>query len=186
MTLISLNERTVQGGLVNKRKNPHIWHGSLIAKLKHQNMRKIKIALSLILMTAMVTVASAQKDQFCKVWYNQEKDGKLEVYQVGNTYEAKIVWLKEPNENGKPKVDKNNPDDKLKTRPVIGLVILKGLYKTKDDPNYYDGGKVYDPKNGKTYDCHLTIKGNTAELRGYVLGMSFLGRTSVWTLAEGQ
>jgi uncharacterized protein (DUF2147 family) len=32
----------------------------------------------------------------------------------------------------------------------------------------------------------MTVKGNTIELRGYVLGMSFLGRTSTWTLAEPQ
>jgi uncharacterized protein (DUF2147 family) len=98
-------------------------------------------------MAIITSTASAQKDQFCKIWYNQEKDGKLEVYQVGDKFEAKIVWLKEPNEkDGKPKLDKNNPDDKLKSRPVLGLVILRGLYKTKDNPNYYDGGKVYDPK----------------------------------------
>jgi uncharacterized protein (DUF2147 family) len=149
-------------------------------------MRTIKLALSVLIMTAIVSGTYAQKDPFCKIWYNQEKDGKLEVYQVGNTFEAKIVWLKEPIENGKPKVDKNNPNDKLKSNPVLGLMVLKDLIKSKDEPNYYDKGHVYDPKNGKTYDCHLTLKGNTAELRGYVLGMSFLGRTSVWTLAEGQ
>ncbi len=149
-------------------------------------MRTIRIALTVIVMSFIASAASAQKDQFCKIWYNQEKDGKLEVYQVGNTFEAKIIWLKEPNENGKPKVDKNNPDDKLKSRPVLGMVVLKGLVKSKDDPNYYDHGRVYDPKNGKTYDCHLTFKGTSADLRGYVMGMSFLGRTSTWTLAEGQ
>ncbi len=148
-------------------------------------MRKTKISLTLLLMIAMAASAYAQKDQICKVWYNQEKTSRLEVYQVGNTFEAKIIWLSEPNENGKPKLDKENPDDKLKSRPVLGLVILKDIHKTKD-PNYYDDGHVYDPKNGKTYDCHMTYKGNTIELRGYVLGMSFMGRTSVWTLAEPQ
>ncbi len=149
-------------------------------------MRIIKTTLFLLLLIALAAPVSAQKDQICKVWYNQEKTSRVEVYQKGNRFEAKIIWLSEPNENGKPKLDKENPDDKLKTRPVIGMVFLHDLYKTKDDPNYYDGGKVYDPKNGKTYDCHVTFKGNTMELRGYVLGMSFLGRTSVWTLAEPQ
>src|ERR1700744_1360005 len=126
-------------------------------------MRTITAALSLFLLILLATPASAQKDQVCKVWYNQEKTSRLEVYQKGNTFEAKIIWLKEPDENGKPRVDKENPDDKLKTRPVLGLVILHDIYKTKNDPNYYDGGHVYDPKNGKTYDCHMTYKGNTIE-----------------------
>lgn len=147
-------------------------------------MRSIRLFLAMALFSMISLAAMADKDPFCKVWYNQEKDAKLEVYQVGNTFEAKIIWLKEPNENGKPKVDKNNPDEKLRTRPALGLVILRGLVKSKDEANYYDNGKVYDPKNGKTYDCHLTLKGNTAELRGFVLGMSFLGRTSVWTQAD--
>ncbi len=144
----------------------------------------LKSITTLFLLIFLSTAASAQKDQVCKVWYNQEKTSRLEVYQVGNKFEAKIIWLKEPTENGKPKLDKENPDDKLKSRPVLGLVVLHDIYKTKDDPNYYDGGHIYDPKNGKTYDCHMTYKGNTIELRGYVLGMSFLGRTSTWTLAE--
>jgi uncharacterized protein (DUF2147 family) len=126
-------------------------------------MRTIKIVLSLFLLIALASPLSAQKDQICKVWYNQEKDSRVEVYQKGNRFEARIVWLKEPTENGKPKVDKENPVNKLKTQPVMGMVFLHDLYKTKDDPNYYDGGKVYDPKNGKTYDCHLTYKGNTMD-----------------------
>jgi len=150
-------------------------------------MRTIKFALCLFMLVAISSAVSAQKDQICKVWYNQEKDSRLEIYQNGKTFEARIIWLKEPNEkNGKPKVDKENPDDKLKNRPVLGMVVLKDIYKTAKDPNYYDGGHVYDPKNGKTYDCHMTFTGKTIELRGYVLGMSFLGRTSVWTLAEPQ
>lgn len=147
-------------------------------------MQTIRIVFFALFLSALSLSAYADKDPFCRVWYNQEKDAKLEVYQSGNTFEAKIIWLKEPNENGKPKVDKNNPDEKLRSRPALGMVILRGLVKSKDDPNYYDNGRVYDPKNGKTYDCHLTLKGKTAELRGFVMGMSFLGRTSVWTLAE--
>jgi uncharacterized protein (DUF2147 family) len=149
-------------------------------------MRIIKSALTLLTLIVLSLSASAQKDQVCKIWYNQEKTSRLEVYQTGTTFEAKIIWLSEPNENGKPKLDKENPDDKLKSRPILGLVVLHDIHKTDKDPNYYDGGHIYDPKNGKTYDCHMTFKGNTLELRGYVLGMSFLGRTSVWTLAEPQ
>jgi uncharacterized protein (DUF2147 family) len=41
------------------------------------------------------------------------------------------------------------------------------------------------PKNGKTYDCKITIKDDkNVDLRGYVMGMPFLGRTSNWTLVE--
>jgi hypothetical protein len=41
-------------------------------------------------------------------------------------------------------------------------------------------GKIYDPKNGKTYSCKMTLEGNELKVRGYV-GFSLLGRTTVWT-----
>ena len=113
-------------------------------------MHKIKTILFVFLLSAITAPLSAQKDQVCKIWYNQEKTSRLEVYQTGNTFEAKIIWLSEPTENGKPKLDKENPDDKLKSRPVLDMVVLHKIFKTKDNPNYYDGGKIYDPKNGKT------------------------------------
>lgn len=145
---------------------------------------KAWVVCVVILMSSLHGIA--QKDQLCKIWYNEERDSRVEVFQVGNTFQAKVIWLKEPMENGKPKVDKENPDAKLRNRPVIGLVFLYNLKKSADDPNFYEGGKIYDPKNGKTYDCRMTFKGRQVDLRGYVLGMPFLGRTSVWTLAEGQ
>ena len=83
--------------------------------------------------------------------------------------------------NGKPKVDENNPDEAKRNTPLIGLVLLRGL--EKDGDKEYDGGKIYDPKNGKTYSCKITYKGNTLDLRGFV-GVSLLGRTSTWTIAD--
>jgi uncharacterized protein (DUF2147 family) len=127
--------------------------------------------------------ADAAPDQLCGTWLNQEGDAKLEIYQKGETFEARIVWLKEPEVAGKPKLDKNNPDPSLRERPTMGLVILRGLHKT-EDPNLYKGGRIYDPKNGKTYNCRITRKGDKLALRGFVLGMPFLGRTAVWTKAN--
>ena len=149
-------------------------------------MNLIKTICTLQLLIGITFSVSAQKDLICKIWYNQEKTSKLEVYQTGNNFEAKIIWLNEPLENGKPKMDKENPDEKLRNTPIVNLVIMHNIHKSKDTPNFYDGGKIYDPKNGKTYDCRLTYKGSTIELRGYVLGLPFLGRTSTWWLAEGQ
>jgi len=125
----------------------------------------------------------AADDPICGTWYNQEHDARLEIYRQGDAFEAKIVWLKEPTADGKPKVDKNNPDPALRDRPTLGLVVLHELRKT-DDPNVYEGGRIYDPKNGKTYDCRITFRGDTLALRGFVLGLPFLGRTATWSKAD--
>ncbi len=128
----------------------------------------------------------AQKNQIERVWYNQEKTSKIQVYLAKDgKYYGKIVWLDEPNEkDGKPKVDKENPESSLKEKPLNGLLILKGFSIDANDKNLYTGGTVYDPKNGKTYCGKLTFKGTVLDLRGFICSMSFLGRTSSWTLAE--
>jgi len=127
-------------------------------------------------------ISYAQTDQIEKVWYNQEKTAKIQVYKAkdGNFY-GKMVWLSEPLKNGKPKVDDQNPDETKRNTPLIGLILLKHL--KKDGEKGYNDGKIYDPKNGKTYSCKITYNGNTLDLRGFV-GISLIGRTSTWTVAD--
>lgn len=115
-------------------------------------------------------------------WYNQEKNAKIKIYKATDgKYYGKIVWLKMPNRDGKPKVDINNPDKTKRNDPVMGLLILKNF--KKDGEHGYDDGTIYDPKNGKTYSCKMTLKNDVLDLRGYV-GISLLGRTTTWTKAD--
>jgi hypothetical protein len=45
-------------------------------------------------------------------------------------------------------------------------------------------GRIYDPDNGKTYKCKMTLKeGGILHVRGYI-GISALGRTTIWTRPE--
>lgn len=112
-------------------------------------------------------------------WLNEEKEGKIEIFKHSDgKYYGKIIWLKEPNRDGKPKLDINNKDEKLRSEPILGLNILKGFSK---DGDIYNGGTIYDPKNGKTYSCKITPKdNNTLSIRGYI-GISLIGRTTTWT-----
>lgn len=136
----------------------------------------------LLLCMIMTTVAFAQKDRVEGLWYNNEKSAKIQIYKaVDGKFYGKIVWLKEPNKNGKPKVDENNPKDSQKNTPLLGLLVLRGF--NKDDDDTYEDGTIYDPKNGKTYDCKITYKGNELAIRGYI-GISLIGRTTTWTRAQ--
>ncbi len=75
------------------------------------------------------------------------------------------------------KKDTKNTDEKLRTRNLKDLVMLTDF--VYEDGEWTDG-KIYDPKSGKTYSSTIKLQGNTLSLRGYV-GISLLGRTSVWT-----
>ena len=122
-------------------------------------------------------------DQIEHIWYNERQTAKIQVYKgADGKFYGKVIWLKYPLlPDGKPKYNGYCPKPELRCEPIIGLVILKNF--KKDGKNTYDGGTVYDPENGKTYDCKLTYKGDHLDVRGYV-GFSMFGKTTTWKLAE--
>ena len=126
----------------------------------------------------------AQADKIEGTWYNDDKTSTIEIAKGSDgKYNGKITWLDEPNENGKPKIDDENPDPKLATRPIMGLTIVKN-FKYDSKEKQWDGGSIYDPKNGKTYDCFAWFEDgqfNTLYLKGYVAGIKALGRKTEWT-----
>jgi uncharacterized protein (DUF2147 family) len=147
-------------------------------------MRKFSFSIILCLSTIILagfTVNQDNPDAILGVWKNGEGTGMIKISKNGDKYQGRIVWLKEPNDpdTGKPKLDKNHPEAENHSRPVLGLTNMWGFeYKGK---NVWDGGKIYDPKNGNTYDCTVKMKdANTLEVRGYI-GVSLIGRTDVWT-----
>lgn len=136
------------------------------------------LSCCLFLVFAIAFTAKAQTDKVEGLWYDDMKLAKFQISKASDgKFNGKIVWLKEPLENGKPKVDDKNPDEKLRKRPILGLNILSGFEKEGD--NQYIDGKIYDPKSGKTYSCKMTCKGNKLDIRGYI-GISLIGRTTVW------
>jgi len=147
-------------------------------------LKKHATRLALILLTVIGTnmAARAQADKLEGLWYNEEKTGKIEISKdASGKFNGKVVWLKEPLENGKPKLDKLNSDEKLRSRPRLGLPVLNGF--VKDGENKYNDGTIYDPLNGKTYSCKITYKGKTLDIRGYI-GISLFGRTTTWSRVE--
>jgi uncharacterized protein (DUF2147 family) len=146
-------------------------------------LKKSLIRLMLVVLT-LVTVniaAKAQTDQIEGLWYNDVKSGKILITRdKDGKFYGKVVWLKEPLKNGKPKVDELNADEKLRSRPRLGLPVLTGF--VKDGDKKYTDGTIYDPNNGKTYSCNITYKGNTLDIRGYI-GISLFGRTTTWSRA---
>lgn len=137
-------------------------------------------ALAVCALLAMNNVIGQQADDILGVWYNQEKTAKIQIYKSNAKYFGKIVWLKEPMRDGKPKLDKENEEESLRTRPVMGLVILKDFEFDEDE---WEDGTIYDPKNGETYSCYITKEGDVLHVRGYI-GFSWIGRTADWTKAE--
>ncbi|MBG0782865.1 MAG: DUF2147 domain-containing protein [Bacteroidales bacterium] len=146
----------------------------------------LTILLSAIFsISAISLVAQDKADRVLGKWLNEEGDAHVEITKSGDVYSGKLVWLKFPTDDktGKPKLDKKNPDDALKSRPVLGLEMLSGFKYDSDDDEWTDG-EIYDPKSGKTYSSFMEFDSDgKLKIRGYI-GISLIGRTTYWTAVK--
>ena len=102
------------------------------------------------------------------------ESGIVEIYEKAGKVYGRIIEILEK-EKKHFKCEMCEGEDKNK--PVLGLVIIKGLKKKGD---FYEGGKVTDPKNGKSYHCKMSLEGKDKLIvRGYI-GISLFGRSQTW------
>ncbi len=105
---------------------------------------------------------------------NGKEKGVVEIYEHKGKVYGRITDIFEV-EHKHRKCEKCEGEDKNKL--ILGLVIIKGLVKNGD---YFEGGKVLDPKNGKKYHCKITLEGKEKLIvRGYI-GIPLFGRSQTW------
>lgn len=136
-----------------------------------------KTMLTIVFMVCAIFVGTAQ-DVIGK-WKTIDDDtgeakSIVEIYKKDGKVYGKIVEILNP-EKVNAICDKC-PDD-AKGKPILGLVILKGLKKDGDE---YSGGTILDPNNGKVYKSLIALENaDKLKVRGYV-GFSLLGRSQYW------
>jgi uncharacterized protein (DUF2147 family) len=103
-----------------------------------------------------------------------KEKGIVEIYEKDGKIYGRIIGILEPEHRYKKCTLCQGYD---KDKPIMGLIFLKGLTK---DGEEYNGGKIIDPKNGKSYKCYINLEGdNKLKVRGYI-GISLFGRTQYW------
>jgi len=139
----------------------------------------IVLVFSIIVSSLFAIEDSKPQNKIVGLWEVGSGKARVKVFAYGDKFAGKIVWLKEPNyPEGGAKVDKNNPDETLRAKPLLGFTNLTG-FEDKGN-NKYEGGTIYDPENGNTYNCVIEMTDdNTLEVRGYI-GVALFGRTDVW------
>ncbi|MCI5058523.1 MAG: DUF2147 domain-containing protein [Flavobacteriales bacterium] len=141
-----------------------------------------KVFFTLFLAGAVSMVFSQKTgDELIGIWESGNGKARVKVDKISDKFYGRIVWLREPidPETGKPKVDKNNPDESQHNVPLKGYRMLKDFKYNKDDKEWVDG-TIYDPESGSLYSCVIKMKDeNTLDIRGYI-GVKTLGRTDEW------
>jgi uncharacterized protein (DUF2147 family) len=128
---------------------------------------------------SLAIFAQTESDAILGVWESGSGKARVKIDKAAEKFTGRIVWLREPNnDEGKPKTDKNNPDEKLRSTPLLGYRMLRDFqYKGEKT---WEEGTIYDPENGSTYSCTIKMTDeNTLDVRGFI-GVSLFGRTDVW------
>jgi uncharacterized protein (DUF2147 family) len=159
---------------------------------RSRNLRRLSIATAapllamlFVLACAPATLAADAAPSPLGTWATANDDSHVKIERCGGALCGTIIWLKDPlGDDGKPAVDSKNPDPHWRGRPLLGLPLLSGFEHSSDNPNLWENGKIYDPDDGRTYSCKLTmLDARTLDVRGYV-GFSILGKTQTWTRVE--
>ncbi|MFV0419470.1 MAG: DUF2147 domain-containing protein [Dysgonomonas sp.] len=138
---------------------------------------KLKLILLSCLLISMLTANAQTVLGKWKTFDDETKEAKsiVEITERNGKIYGKVVEILNP---AKKDIKCMNCTGSDKDKPVLGLEIIKGLSKDKDE---YNDGKILDPSNGKLYKCIVKLDGNdTLKVRGYI-GISAFGRTQVWT-----
>ncbi len=147
-------------------------------------MKRIIVTLAIMLFASGV-FAQEGGDRILGKWLTEGGKSHVVITKRNGKYYGKVVKLKNPlDENGKVKLDKENPDESLRNRTIVGIEVLQDFVYDPDEDEWVDG-TIYDPENGKTYSCVIRFgdDNNTLDVRGYI-GFSWIGRTTVWTRVE--
>jgi uncharacterized protein (DUF2147 family) len=111
-------------------------------------------------------------------WITAERDSIVEIGTCGNTVCGKVLRVMKMMPDGKPPIDKNNPNPALRSRPVQDMMILTGF----TDGGSLWNGRIYDPKSGKTYKSKLSRNADgSLTVQGCV---AFFCQSFKWTPAK--
>jgi len=140
-------------------------------------MKKAILAVILLLISMTSFAQKISSDNIIGIW--RCTDYKIEVFRSESGYSAKLLWSKDMFEAGSKtsKKDVKNPNEKLRSRPIQGIVHISALIFK--DGEYVDG-KLYSVQDGNTYNLKAKLKSiNDLETRGYK-GIPIIGKTFNW------
>lgn len=124
-------------------------------------MRKALIALALTTAAAPALAAVPVAGRY----YTDGKDSIVQIGPCGPAVCGKVAKVLKGPPGGGRAVDSNNPDPKLRSRPIEGIIILSDF---KDAGGEWEG-KIYDPRAGKTYRSTMAKQSDgTLKVKGCV------------------
>lgn len=114
--------------------------------------------------------AQSHADDILGKWMAVDHSVLVKVDRHNNEYRAKILWFDVKLGSGIPlhlRLDKENPDPKLRSRKIIGMEILEGLQYNQQS-HTWEHGRIYDASTGRHWDSSAKITADgILQVRGY-------------------
>jgi uncharacterized protein (DUF2147 family) len=122
---------------------------------------------------------ASSPDLIVGVWESEDGNLKLEMFNAGESYAARVLYGKLLVEaDGKTfKKDTLNPNPTLRSRSLERAVLVTDLKWDAQDRRW-EGGNFYSGATGQTVSAQATLESGNLELRAY-RGTPMLGRTMV-------
>jgi uncharacterized protein (DUF2147 family) len=100
------------------------------------------------------------------IWKLDSGKVTVQIAPCGPNLCGAIVGLAKPlNKKGEPKLDKKNPNEALRNRPLIGLTILANMKPSGE--NKWKG-TIYNADDGRTYSSYMKLSGSNMNVKGCV------------------
>jgi uncharacterized protein (DUF2147 family) len=100
------------------------------------------------------------------IWKLSSGKVTVRIMPCGPSLCGAIVGLAKPlDKKGRPKVDKKNPNESLRHRPLMGLPILANMKPAGE--NRWQG-TIYNADDGRTYSSYMNLSGNNMKVKGCV------------------
>lgn len=151
---------------------PHISSPGLVFHVAWGQVPAMRTALLLpALLLASPAIAATP---IAGRWLTEEGNAVVTIAPCGQQTCGRITRVIKGPPSG-PALDRNNPDPKLRNRPIEGLTILTSFTDNGSDWR----GRIYDPKSGKSYKSIVKREADgNLKVQGCI---AFLCRSQRWT-----
>lgn len=139
--------------------------------------RRIAAALAAAVTICLASTPAGAAEPVIGRWLTLDQKALVEIGRCGKAMCGQIVKVLK-HDPKKSRYDVENPDPKLRSRPIEGLTML---WDFRDVGSLWKG-KIYDPESGSTYSSKLTRNPDgTLKVQGCI---AFFCRTQTWTPAR--
>lgn len=135
-------------------------------------------AFALLFFNTFASEQQTYPDSILGTWLIESEEAKVTIVKNDKKYHGTIVWMKDPyDKKGNLRLDSRNKDPKLRTRPLLNMVLLRD-FEYDPSSKTWSKGKIYKPGLGQEVDCIIYyVDPQTIRVKGT---LGFLSETQVW------